>query len=105
MSAGFAELVLRGGTTSTIQDNGAFQISGNLGQTLIAVTRGESLTGVAKRVNQLTKETGITALVTDGNLVFRSTDTGSNASVSVLPITVPDKGVGGERTVAAQFRG
>ncbi len=98
VSAGFAELVLRGGTSSTIQDDGAFQISGNLGQTLIAVTRGESLAGVAKRVNQLTKETGITALVADGNLVFRSTDTGSNATVSVLPMADQTKvsGVNGQ---------
>src|SRR4029078_11045638 len=86
VSAGFAEVALRGGTSSTIQDDGAFQISGNLGQTLITVTRGESLASVAKRVNQLTKETGITALVTDGNLTFRSTDTGGKASVSGQPI-------------------
>jgi hypothetical protein len=81
-----AELLLRGGPSATIGEYGALEISGSAGQALISVAPGESFASVAQRINQLTGQTGVVALIKDGDLVFQSIDVGNDATISVKPI-------------------
>lgn len=82
-TAGQAELTLRGAANGQISADDNWLITGSLGQAEIFLQRGQSLDAVAFNINRLSSRTGVTAAIEDGNLVFRSIDAGSQATISV----------------------
>ena len=82
-SASQAVLTLQGSAEGTVIDTAEFELAGSLGTASISITEGESLSAVADRVNALTGSTGVVASVSNDQLVFSSSNVGSNAQVQV----------------------
>lgn len=59
-----------------------FTLTGERGSTAIAVTDGETLAGVATRINQESHNTGVTAAVASDTLTFTTTDFGDDATIA-----------------------
>jgi hypothetical protein len=78
-----AELKYTGGAGSVVKDNATFRLGGNLGAAQFTVTKNESLSGVANRINQQTAATGVTATVVNNDLFLNSVGYGSNAQAFV----------------------
>ncbi len=80
LSAGqVAQLMYDGGAAARMFDTGTFNIAGDLGSSSLTFHRDDSLTELAALVNGQTSETGVTALVSGGQLVFHSVQAGSDA--------------------------
>jgi hypothetical protein len=79
-----AELVYDGTKNSGVFDTATFTLSSSLGSAQITISKDESLSDVADRINQVTSTTGVTATVDGDRLIFNSADTGSDASFSTV---------------------
>ena len=75
-----AELKYSGAAGSLIRDDGTFSVAGTLGSASFTVTKNESLSGVATRINQQSGSTGVTATVVNNDLFLRGAAYGADAS-------------------------
>lgn len=66
-----------------VGDGGTLTIAGRGGAAEITITDAEALSDVAKKINNVSHATGVTAEVGGNNLTFRSVEFGSDANVSV----------------------
>jgi hypothetical protein len=82
-TASQAELTLRGAAGGVVADGATFELRGSEGAATISIAAGESLADVAERVNALAGTTGVQATVSGNDLVFRSAQVGSAATVEV----------------------
>lgn len=78
-----AQLKYAGGKGSVVKDDGTFTLTGNDGSVSFSVSKDESLSDVADRVNAQTNVTGVTATVDGKDLFFNSVTFGSNAQAYV----------------------
>ncbi len=79
-----AELVYDGTKNSGVFDTATFTLSSSLGSAQITISKDESLSDVADRINQVTDTTGVTATVDGDRLIFNSADTGSDAAFTTV---------------------
>lgn len=82
-----AELVVRGNPGGVAAGTATFRLSGTRGDATLAITRGESLTAVAERINQQTQATGVLARTIGDDLLLTSDTVGQAARVRVDAIT------------------
>jgi hypothetical protein len=82
-SAGAATLTYDGNAGGVVSSTATFLVTGSSGEASVAVTEGESLSAVAKRVNRLAAKTGVSAVVKGDQLIFQNAGVGSNSTVSV----------------------
>jgi flagellin len=89
---GISGAVLTPGTQATLRYTGSsgattaaatITVTGNVGSAQIAVTNGETLTDLAKAVNAVSYQTGVTASASGDNLDMTSVGYGSEAKVAV----------------------
>ena len=78
-----AQLKYSGGAGSVVKNNASFRLEGDLGSANFTVTKDESLSAVAGRINQQTSATGVTATVVNNDLFLNSVNYGDNAKVLV----------------------
>ena len=84
--AEFAEVTVDVGS-ATLDANSTVQITGSRGSQQISFAAGSTLQSIADAVDNLHENTGVTARLGTGNeIVFSSTDVGSNQSVKVEDI-------------------
>ena len=85
-SAATQSLTRYQGTAGNVDasDTSTFVITGERGSAAISTTGGETLTGVAARVNLESHKTGITATVNGDNLDFTSVDFGDDAVIAIV---------------------
>lgn len=67
----------------TLTSDATITITGRLGSANLSLTTGETMQQVADAINAETANTGVYALVDSNDLVLRSTDAGSDASVQL----------------------
>ena len=95
-ASGKASLTLQGSASSTVISSGSFALRGNTGTANISITKDETLSAVATRINDVTSSTGVTARVSSNQLTLESTGVGSAAEVEVdllsLPYTLTNTG-------------
>jgi hypothetical protein len=95
-TAGKASLAIQGSASSTVISTGSFALRGNSGTANISITKDETLSAVATRINDVTNSTGVTARVDSNQLILESSGIGSAAEVEVdllsLPYTLTNTG-------------
>ena len=77
------------GTNGKVISSANFQLSGALGTSSIGITKDESLSSVATRINNLTQNTGVTARVSSNNLLLESAQYGTAGVVTVDSLNLP----------------
>ncbi len=95
-ASGKASLTLQGSASGTVISSGSFALRGNTGTANISITKDETLSAVATRINDVTNTTGVSARVSSNQLILESTGVGSAAEVEVdllsLPYTLSNSG-------------
>ncbi len=82
-----AELVYAGDAAGKIVANADFTLTGDVGSQLnVVVNVGESLAAAALTINGFVATTGVAATVEGNNLILRSVNTGTAASVAVTDV-------------------
>jgi hypothetical protein len=99
-----AELEYVASTGGVVTGTASFRLTGTRGDTAISLTAGESLAGVADRINQQSAATGVVAVALGNRLRLSSDTVGSGASVRVDQVAVAhDTSVTGQN--ASQLAG
>ena len=89
-AASRAQLSLNGKSGSLVEGTASFRVIGESGSAVISVTKDESLSDVADRINNTTESTGVIAEVDGDDLLIQSELAGSDQSIQVELLTAED---------------